>query len=355
MTVEAASDWAAGPRRTVLRAVRRLARLPRRLGRGYHFTSITRRIVVLNVAGLIVLVIGILLLNTYRVGLIDSRRENLVVQGQIIATAIADRVAQDRLTNAELLTPSFRDDSGEGEGSYAPALNPEALNQFIKSLGRDTRIRIRVYDQYGQLVVDSVRYFAASAHASADQTRSRDTNFFFDIWRRIHLWASSENLPLYKDLGTANGKGYAEVRVALTGEQMRMVSVNEKGEILVSVGVPIKRLRNVVVGAVMLTTPEGEIDDLIAWERATIVSMALLMLSVTGVLSWLMARTIANPVRKLAAAAEQVRLRIKAREQIPDYSRRSDEIGHLSAALRDMTGALYFAAQRCRYAAAGPV
>jgi two-component system sensor histidine kinase ChvG len=141
-------------------------------------------------------------------------------------------------------------------------------------------------------------------------------------------------------LGDSNGKGYPEVRVALTGETMKMVSVNERGETLVSAGVPIKRLRH-VLGAVMLTSPEGEIDDLIAKERGTIVSMALLVVLVTGALSIFLAGTIANPMRRLANTAEQVRTSIKSREPIPDFTHRSDEIGHLSRALRDMTFALY--------------
>jgi two-component system sensor histidine kinase ChvG len=59
------------------------------------------------------------------------------------------------------------------------------------------------------------------------------------------------------------------------------------------------------------------------------------------VLSLLLANTIAEPVRKLAEAAERVRRGIRSRQQIPDFSGRSDEIGHLSGALRDMTQALY--------------
>jgi two-component system sensor histidine kinase ChvG len=58
-------------------------------------------------------------------------------------------------------------------------------------------------------------------------------------------------------------------------------------------------------------------------------------------LSVLMAHTIAGPMRDLSNAADQVRRRIKARAEIPDYTYRSDEIGHLSGALRDMTQALY--------------
>jgi two-component system, OmpR family, sensor histidine kinase ChvG len=46
-------------------------------------------------------------------------------------------------------------------------------------------------------------------------------------------------------------------------------------------------------------------------------------------------------MRRLAHAAQVVRRRIRARVEIPDFTSRSDEIGHLSASLRDMTGALY--------------
>jgi two-component system sensor histidine kinase ChvG len=46
-------------------------------------------------------------------------------------------------------------------------------------------------------------------------------------------------------------------------------------------------------------------------------------------------------VQRLSAAAESVRHSVKARAEIPDFTDRSDEIGHLSGALRDMTTALY--------------
>ena len=58
-------------------------------------------------------------------------------------------------------------------------------------------------------------------------------------------------------------------------------------------------------------------------------------------LSLSLANTIAEPVRRLADAAERVRRGIRSRQQIPDFTARSDEIGHLSRALREMTQALY--------------
>ena len=59
------------------------------------------------------------------------------------------------------------------------------------------------------------------------------------------------------------------------------------------------------------------------------------------VLSILLAGTIAEPVRRLADAAEAVRRRIRSRVEIPDFTTRRDEIGHLSGTLRGMTDALY--------------
>ena len=63
-------------------------RLQRFLGH-YIFSSLTRRILFLNLAALCVLVVGILYLNQFRDGLIEARVESLMTQGEIIAAAIA--------------------------------------------------------------------------------------------------------------------------------------------------------------------------------------------------------------------------------------------------------------------------
>ena len=54
-----------------------------------------------------------------------------------------------------------------------------------------------------------------------------------------------------------------------------------------------------------------------------------------------LARTIARPIHRLADAAEQVRTGHGRQIDIPDFSRRRDEIGNLSGSLRDMTAALW--------------
>jgi two-component system sensor histidine kinase ChvG len=91
----------------------------------------------------------------------------------------------------------------------------------------------------------------------------------------------------------------------------------------------------------MLSTHGADIDNMVAAERLAIFKLFLIAAGVMVVLSFLLAGTIAGPVRRLAEGAQLVRRRIRSRVEIPDFSHRRDEIGHLSGSLRDMTSALY--------------
>jgi two-component system sensor histidine kinase ChvG len=91
----------------------------------------------------------------------------------------------------------------------------------------------------------------------------------------------------------------------------------------------------------MLSTQGADIDEMVTAERLAIFNVFLIAAAVMVVLSFLLAGTIAGPMRRLAHGAEVVRRRIRSRVEIPDYTSRRDEIGHLSGSLRDMTGALY--------------
>ena len=91
MVVELKKPAAAAkrPRRILPSPLSRVVVPLRRFLGHYVFSSLTRRILFLNLAGLGVLVVGILYLNTFRDGLIDARVESLMTQGEIIAGAIA--------------------------------------------------------------------------------------------------------------------------------------------------------------------------------------------------------------------------------------------------------------------------
>ncbi|MFD1332631.1 stimulus-sensing domain-containing protein [Methylopila musalis] len=341
---QADDDEAAAPRTLRARA-RDAVRALRVLG----FSSLTRRIVVLNLAGLLALASGILYLNQFRAGLIEARVQSLLIQGEIIAGAIASSatvetnqlyVDPDKLL--ELQLGESASPGEEGLQSLEFPINPERVAPVLRRLVTPTRTRARIYDRDGGLLLDSRSLYARGDILRFDlpAPKTREPNLFDGMVRSVKSWFRRSDLPLYAELGASNGRGYPEVNRALGGAPESVVRVNDGGEIIVSVAVPIQRFR-AVTGALLLSTQGGDIDAIVRAERLSIVRYFLVAAAVMLVLSLLLASTIAGPVRKLADGAERVRRGIKHREEIPDFTNRSDEIGHLSGALRDMTNALY--------------
>jgi two-component system sensor histidine kinase ChvG len=314
------------------------------------FTSLTRRIVVLNLAALIVLVSGILLLNQFRAGLIDARVSSLLIQGEIIAGAIAAQATADTDTInvdpdklLELQTGQSISPNDQPFESTEFSINPEKVAPVLRRLISPTRTRARIYDRDGTLVVDSQHLDAGNqilAYPLSPPDENDSMSWIETLWQRLNLWLSSRDLPRYQELAGANGRGYSEVVSALNGQANRIVRINDKGELIVSVAVPIQRYRS-VHGALLLSTQGGDIDDIVHAERLAIVRVFVVAAGVTILLSILLASTIAAPLRRLADAADRVRRGLRSRPEIPDFTQRRDEIGHLSQALREMTTSLY--------------
>lgn len=313
------------------------------------FSSLTQRIVLLNLAGLCAMVSGILYLSEFRAGLIDARVQSLMVQGEIIAAAIASsaQVETNSITvdPERLLELQAGESYGPGEDSFSPLefpINPERVAPVLRRLVGPTRTRARIYDREGQLLLDSRSLYSRGEILRFDLPSPNEARPgpVERLWQGLQLWLGRGDLPLYKEYGPQGGKNYPEVAIAALGGKASEVRVDDRGRVVVSVAVPIQRFR-AILGELMLSTQGGEIDEAVRAERFVIVRVFLVAAAVMVLLSVLLAGTIADPVRKLADAAERVRRRIKTRVEIPDFTNRSDEIGHLSGALRDMTGALY--------------
>ena len=87
-------------------------------------SSLTRRIVVLNLVGLFALLFGFLYLNQFRQGLIQARVQSLLIQGEIIAGAIASSASASGDTGAIRIDPDklLQLQAGEAEDAMAPAM-----------------------------------------------------------------------------------------------------------------------------------------------------------------------------------------------------------------------------------------
>jgi two-component system, OmpR family, sensor histidine kinase ChvG len=316
-----------------------------------RFSSpLTRRIILLNLGGLFALLIGFLYLNQFREGLIDARIQSLQTQSEIIAAAIAASATVD--TDAITIDPEklLKLAPGQSYGvdeETTPGLefsiNPDRVGPLLRRLVSPTRTGARIYDRDGYMLLDS-RSIAARSNILRNDLPppGQDDGPAWLDWLRnvVHGRFNTEQLPLYEDIGVANGRNYPEVADALEGRERSFVRVNARGETVISVAVPIQRFRT-VRGALLLSTQGHDIDSIIASERRTIVRIFLVSAAIMFLLSAALAGTIAEPMRKLAEAADRVRRGVKSRQEIPDFTDRNDEIGHLSGALRDMTRALF--------------
>jgi len=337
---------AAGARWRRSRARQRL-RIVRRAALSSFSSSLTRRIVFLNLGGLLVLVVAFLLLNQFRADIIAARTESLKTQAGIIAAAIAASATVD--TDTITVDPEKLLQLAPTENAAAPpahdedsiefAINPERVGPLLHRLVTPTRTRARIYDLEGLLLLDSSMLSRGPALRS--EANAENAPWWSRVWYDLRRSFTPAKKRRAAEEWATNGKSMPEVAAALAGRTEATVRVDVSDETIVLVAAPIQRAAGAIRGALLLSTQGGDIDSVIASERWALVRVFLVLATVMLMLSLSLAHTIAEPVRKLADAAERVRRGIKSRQQIPDFASRSDEIGHLSGALRDMTKALY--------------
>jgi two-component system sensor histidine kinase ChvG len=336
----ASARWRRSRARQRLRAFRRAAL-------SSFSSSLTRRIVFLNLGGLLVLVVAFLLLNQFRADIIAARTQSLKTQAGIISAAIAasatvetDTITVDPEKLLQLAPNENAEPQKDDEDSIEFSINPERVGPVLHRLVTPTRTRARIYDLDGLLLLDSST-LSVRGPALRSEANVETPPWWQRVWSDLRQSLTPAKKRRAAEEWATNGKSMPEVAAAFAGRTESAVRVDAADETIVSVAAPIQRAGGAIRGALLLSTLGGDIDSVIASERWALLRVFLVLATVMLVLSLLLANTIAEPVRKLAEAAERVRRGIRSRQQIPDFTARSDEIGHLSGALRDMTQALY--------------
>jgi two-component system, OmpR family, sensor histidine kinase ChvG len=280
------------------------------------------------VLALALLGLGLLYLGGYRTTLINAELDALRTQGEIAAAALAEGAVYE--------TP--------GEPEY---LIPDLGRQMLKRLVEPAHARARLFDADGTLVADSRWLPGPGDTVQVEELAAPEAEN--SLWRMAedainwlrNLLPASADYPIYVEYVTPTSQDYSEVASALTGESGRAVRRDrESGDLVLSVAVPVQRYKK-VLGAMMFSAGSRDIERALYLVRLEILKVFLIVLTVTVLLSIYLAGTIARPIRRLAIAAERVRLGHGRQAAIPDLSERHDEIGELSAALREMTDALW--------------
>lgn len=288
--------------------------------RAFARSRIARIIFIWNFAGLFVLILGVLLLTEMRAGLTEAQFRNLRTQGELITNLLVE--------------------TGTLEGDPVPYINDSAVRSVLHRIlppvaegGRPGvgRPRVRMFDDAKGLVADSDILYDSLEEQPLPEIGERPS-----LRESITEYASRvEYLRLTPWHPTITLQ--EEIDRALRGEIASGERLNEKGERVVSVTLPVRRVQ-AVVGAI--TIESADVERILVAERASMIPFVLGATIAIFLSSLLLALFIANPIRRLAFAADSLRLSGSTRLSLPDVSKRKDEIGALGHSLEAMTGAL---------------
>ena len=293
------------------------------------------RLIVLNMLGLLILAGGILTLSESRQVLTRAYTKSLQTQASIIASALSQATQQN---NFEFFEPSILK---QLNGRRANTWQIRQAQKIMRDMRNVTDARLRLYANNGNLIIDSMQLDRSINVVSRDLPPLLD-NTIMPSWleaiksRGQHFIFGAK--PVLNEITAADGFRLPEVATALKGQAASLQRQNENGHDVLTVAVPVQGYR-AIVGALMISTHPGEIDAIIAEERQLVFELSGLALVISVITSLLIAGTIVVPVRRLASAMRGfggTMPQLPGLDSIPDLSRRGDEIGDLSVALRDM-------------------
>jgi two-component system, OmpR family, sensor histidine kinase ChvG len=298
-------------------------RLDRLLGR-FRFqrqSMLRQRILLVNLLSFCALCIGLFTVQSTRNGLVNERLAGIEEQARIVAGTLAE-------------------DATKSDGL---AIDQDKAPPLMRELMSPTRLRGRLYDRYGTLVVDSRDLLARNMVQISDLPPIDDWDKFTDWLSRMRDNVVGvrpfQKYDAYFEAG-ADGRDYREVKSALEGETASAERIDERDKLVLSVAVPVQRFK-AIYGVLFVSTEEGDIDDILREENSTLLLYCMLALIGVVVSSVYLSGSIAEPVKRLAEAADQVRSGRAGREALPDMTGRNDEIGDLATSFTAMTRALY--------------
>ena len=269
--------------------------------------TLRQRILALNIFAVAILFGGIFYLDSFRTRLTDARIEQAESEAVMIAHMMA-------------------------------AVPPAAREPILIRLGQDSGTRLRLYAPAGQRVADSW-------NGVRPTYTLRDPNIEpwyrdFAVWldnafdRLVGTPAPPDYVPRASDVLADWPEAQAALR---SGQPQPLLRRAPDGTPFIAAA---QRVESADRPVLLLTVNARDVRRVVRAERYNLFLILVATLVVSILLSRFLARTIANPLRRLAHAAHRVR-RGSAREvDVPTLPLRTDEIGQLARALHDMTQSL---------------
>jgi two-component system sensor histidine kinase ChvG len=269
-------------------------------------TSLTTRILAVNLIPLMLLAGSLFFLDTYRRQLLDERYKLARIEAQITAEALAG----------------------------ASRSRQEAL---LIQIGREQRMRLRMFDAEGELWADSFALAPPSFVLGDPVAAPWPQDFARGMDLVVDFLVGANAPPDYVEPDNPDADAWPElVRAREQGRtQIELRRAPDRTPVITAAA-PVG-----LNGATLLTTRNAvDITQAVRDARTNLLLLIAVALAMSIVLSLYLARTIIEPLRRLGRAAVRVRLGRAREVEVPRMQERGDEIGVLAGAVSDMTAAL---------------
>jgi len=300
-------------------------------GRGY--TSLTNRILRVNLISLLFLVLGVIYLDQYREDLIKAELDTLSSEVRLLSATFSEGSIR-----------RINDNNPEDN----EAIISELAKRLINRLSQSSKSHIRIFDTNLQIIGDTRSLDQKNNIIIKEELKTPKINidseeiinkFFSNIIKHFPM---KYDLPLYSKLmeQNENAHQFPDIHSALNGEVSFRAWRDGEGELVLTAAAPIEK-DNKIYGTVLIKRDGANITEAIIRMQRDILKVFAGAVTVTILLSLYLAAIIGHPLRRLAISAENVSNSKSRKIEIDDLSERNDEIGALSTSLRDMTRALW--------------
>lgn len=291
-----------------------------------------------NIIAIMILGVGILYLGQYTDSLIHAELESMRSEARLFSGALSEGSVRPVFQ----ISPIPFEDPLEIE-----AIKPELARKMIRRLGAIGESRIQLFGVDGETLADS--HILAGAGGTGSMVHmerlgpasslSLNTLFAQSATRFLDLIPMQTNLSILPKEALDDIFAFPDTKEALVGN-IATHAWEHNGQIVLTAAAPIQKVKQ-VLGVVLLTRDGKALEQKIADIRVDVFRVFLGALGITVMLSIYLSGIIGKPLQRLALAAEAVRVGKSSHVDIPDMSKRGDEIGELSLVLRDMTKALH--------------
>jgi two-component system sensor histidine kinase ChvG len=267
--------------------------------------SLTSRILFVNVLPLVLLGGGVIYVDAYRKQLLDERFKLALVEAQITAEALA-------------------------------GATPQRQEALLIQIGKEQRLRLRVYDPDGKLEADSFQLAPPSFTLPRAEDVDQDA-FALQLDRWFDRVVGAPALPDYLEPESDDAEDWPELSRARE-ESLTQIVLRDApdGTHVINAAAPV----GLDGDTLLLTRNPVDITESVREARSTVALVVLLALAISTLLSLFLAQTIVRPLRELVQAAIRVRQGRDRQVEVPRLPQRRDEIGMLARSISDMTAAL---------------